>query len=92
MFEYGNNFTYDYTAGEAFTNAYFGAGSGNIWLDDVACTYNDTQLLQCSSSPIGKETCSHSEDAGVRCNCKYYIISHIYCDRKHFYFCSSYRN
>ena len=79
-----------HTAGEAFTNAYFGAGSGNIWLDDVACTYNDTQLLQCSSSPIGKETCSHSEDAGVECNCKYYVIHSYTVDRKHFYFCSSY--
>ena len=55
------------TDGTYYNSAYFGAGSGKIWLDDVACTSSNTKLLQCSSSPIGEETCSHSEDAGVGC-------------------------
>ena len=56
-----------YTDGEYYNGAHFGAGSGKIWLDDVACTSSNTKLLQCSSSPIGEQTCSHSEDAGVGC-------------------------
>ena len=50
-----------------YSGAHFGSGSGKIWLEDVACTSSNTKLLQCSSSPIGKQTCSHSEDAGVGC-------------------------
>ena len=51
----------------AFTNAHFGAGSGAIYLDDVACTGSETCLLSCPSSPIGVENCGHYEDAGVAC-------------------------
>ena len=54
-------------AGKVYSNAHFGAGSGKVWLEDVACTTSKTKLLQCSSSPIGQETCSHSDDAGVGC-------------------------
>ena len=56
--------------GKYYSSAYFGLGSGKIWLEDVACTTSNTKLLQCSSSPIGKQTCSHSEDAGVGCEGK----------------------
>ena len=59
--------TFLLTDGKYYSSAYFGAGSGKIWLEDVACTTSNTKLLQCSSSPIGEETCSHSEDAGVGC-------------------------
>ena len=54
-------------AGTAYTSAHFGAGSGNVWLEDVACSSTNTKILQCSSSPIGQDTCTHSEDAGVGC-------------------------
>ena len=53
--------------GKSYSNAYFGSGSGQIWLDDVACSSSLTKLLQCSSSPIGSYSCTHSEDAGVGC-------------------------
>ena len=52
---------------KSYSNAYFGSGSGQIWLDDVACSSSLTKLLQCSSSPIGSYSCTHSEDAGVGC-------------------------
>ena len=54
--------------GQAFGNAYFGAGSGPIYLDDVACSSNEGSLLSCPSSAIGAHNCGHSEDAGVRCD------------------------
>ena len=55
------------TDGLAILYSYYGAGSGQIWLDDVACTSSNTKLLQCFSSPIGSHSCSHSDEAGVKC-------------------------
>jgi len=54
-------------AGIAYSNAYFGVGSGPIFLDDVQCTSSSSQLLECSSRPILSHNCLHSADAGVGC-------------------------
>ena len=54
-------------AGTAYSNAYFGSGSGPIFLDDVQCTSSSSQLLECSSRPILSHDCLHSADAGVGC-------------------------
>ena len=53
--------------GTAYFHAYYGAGSGPIYLTDVSCTSSKTSLLQCNSAPILSGGCSHSEDAGVKC-------------------------
>jgi len=53
--------------GVAYSNAYFGAGTGPIFLDDVGCTSSASQLLECSSRPILTHNCRHSADAGVGC-------------------------
>ena len=53
--------------GTAYNNAHFGAGSGPIFLDDVQCTLNSSQLLECPSSPILSNNCLHSDDASVGC-------------------------
>ena len=55
------------TDGVAYSNAYFGTGTGPIYLDDVACTLSDSQLLECSSGPILAHNCDHHADAGVGC-------------------------
>uniref|UniRef100_A0A8C3KYS5 Soluble scavenger receptor cysteine-rich domain-containing protein SSC5D n=1 Tax=Chrysolophus pictus TaxID=9089 RepID=A0A8C3KYS5_CHRPC len=49
------------------SSAYFGQGSGPIWLDNVQCTGTETALSQCQARPPGLNNCDHGEDAGVVC-------------------------
>ena len=52
----------------ALGGAYFGEGSGTIWLDDLLCSGNESSLLQCPHNGIRINNCQHSEDAGVVCS------------------------
>ena len=55
--------------GDAVANqyAYFGQGTGYIWLDNVQCTGSETHLVNCTNEGIGNHDCKHREDAGVQC-------------------------
>ncbi|XP_037381870.1 macrophage scavenger receptor types I and II isoform X2 [Talpa occidentalis] len=47
--------------------AYFGQGSGPIWLSEVFCFGRESSIEECRIKQWGARTCTHSEDAGVIC-------------------------
>ena len=57
------------SSGSSYTGAYFGQGSGPIWLDSVVCTGNEATVANCGHFGVNvTRFCSHYEDAGVRCS------------------------
>lgn len=48
--------------------AWFGQGSGAIWLDRVNCTGKEAALKECQKRPWGEHGCDHSKDASVECS------------------------
>uniref|UniRef100_A0A3B3RYZ1 SRCR domain-containing protein n=1 Tax=Paramormyrops kingsleyae TaxID=1676925 RepID=A0A3B3RYZ1_9TELE len=59
--------------------AQFGAGTGSIWMSDMACNGSETALKDCQHTERGVQSCSHSWDAGVICSGR----SHVH--KKHIY-------
>lgn len=59
---------FERTNAKAKHKAFFGKGSGRIWMDELRCTDNDTNLFTCKQNCIGSHNCIHGEDAGVVCS------------------------
>ena len=58
----------------AYSSAYFGAGSGSIHFDNMACTGNEARLITCDRA--SQQNCNHGEDAGVKCTAPSGELSH----------------
>ena len=52
----------------ALQRAYYGYGSGQIWLDNVNCIGSEVTINDCSHAGWGNHDCSHREDASIRCS------------------------
>jgi hypothetical protein len=55
-------------------SAYFGEGNGPIHLSRAQCNSRDTRLIDCIINKTGINGCEHSEDAGVICIGKAYML------------------
>ncbi|KAL5460336.1 hypothetical protein EMCRGX_G033781 [Ephydatia muelleri] len=49
------------------TGNLFGEGTGYVFMQNVGCLGNETQLLQCLASATGGHGCTHSQDVEVIC-------------------------
>ncbi|KAM5126280.1 scavenger receptor cysteine-rich domain-containing group B protein-like [Mantella aurantiaca] len=47
--------------------AFFGAGSGDVWLEKVFCNGTESALSHCGATMSRKNLCVHSQDASVIC-------------------------
>ncbi|XP_011408713.1 PREDICTED: scavenger receptor cysteine-rich domain superfamily protein-like [Amphimedon queenslandica] len=54
--------------------AFYGQGSGPIFLSGLKCTGTESNLLNCSRDVLDAEYCRHYEDAGVACQGSYPVI------------------
>ena len=55
------------TAVNAKHHAFYGEGSGQIWLSDVNCVGTELAIEDCLTDGWRIMNCSHREDAGVKC-------------------------
>ena len=58
-------------ASQARGSAYYGQGSGPIWIDDVACSGSESHIYDCRHRGWGNNDCTHSRDASVQCSNAY---------------------
>ncbi|KAI4876249.1 hypothetical protein NFI96_006140, partial [Prochilodus magdalenae] len=45
----------------------FGRGEGQVWLEELQCRGNESQIYSCPTSPSLKHNCSHENDVGLVC-------------------------
>ena len=65
--------SFSYSGGAIEVNVVNGAGK--VWMTDVDCTVNDTDIRDCKfssdgSKKWGKTNCGHEEDVGISCDAK----------------------
>ena len=51
---------------QSFSNAFYGQGSGPIYLDSVQCSGSELDLFDCPGD--NTPSCTQADAAGVRCN------------------------
>lgn len=49
-----------------YPEAYFSAGVGDIWLDDVECIGTENSIFECKIF-LDNHNCHHTQDVGLKC-------------------------
>ena len=57
-----------YLSIRAYGSAYYGQGTGPIWLSRLSCFGNESNLFECGQLSVGTKNCTHSNDASVSCS------------------------
>ena len=52
---------------DAKSTAFFGEGAGPVWLSNLQCSGNESDISECSHSGWGLQNCGHNRDVGVVC-------------------------
>ena len=65
------------TATAAIHRAFYGQGSGPIWLSYLSCIGTEWTIGNCSHRGWGYHHCGHYEDASVNCTCTYEGITNF---------------
>jgi len=50
------------------SNKSYGTGTGRIWLAEVDCVGNETELQMCSHPGWGRHNCTHESDVAIMCS------------------------
>ena len=58
---------YRFNGSEPLLISDFSPGSGPIFVEELSCEGREDRLLECSSAPLGLHSCTHDQDAAVRC-------------------------
>ena len=52
----------------------YGQGMGKIWLSNVRCDGNESNIASCPHSYWGRTNCAHGQDVGIVCDNGNYIF------------------
>merc|ERR1712168_849494 len=58
-----------------YDEAEFGEGTGPIWADDLACTWDSPDMDSCMTRDWGTHNCDHSEDVSVECTAEHLEVA-----------------
>ena len=53
--------------GGRFVGERYGAGTGEIWLDNIECNGTETDIIRCRHNGWGVNDCVHHEDVSIAC-------------------------
>lgn len=56
-----------YVGAIPISRAFFGQGTGRIYLDELNCDRSEVRLEYCGNDGVKVHNCGHAEDAGVIC-------------------------